>query len=67
MPKFHAEMIFNSKDILRNVFYLKWYSSLWCLNFQSLWNGLKYVTLCAIFYHSYNLKYVKNTHGGVYF
>ena len=24
-----------------------------------------YVVLCAIWYHSYNLKYVKNTHGGL--
>ena len=28
-------------------------------------NYFKYVMLCAIWYHLYNLKNVKNTHGGV--
>ena len=28
-------------------------------------SGIVYVMYCAIWYHLYNLKYVKNTHGGV--
>ena len=27
----------------------------------------KYETLCEIWYHSYNLKNLKNTHGGIFF
>ena len=31
------------------------------------WEKISYVMLCVIWYHLYNLKNVKNTHGGVLF
>ena len=65
MPMFHEQMIYDSKNILRNLFYRKCYSSLWRHNFQSWWNCSKYVKLCAICCHLYNLKIRENTHGGV--
>ena len=62
---FHEQMIYDSKNILRNLFYRKCYSSLWRHNFQSWWNCSKYVILCAICCYLYNLKIRENTHGGV--
>ena len=44
--------------LMRNVDNIKCFS---CLNVEHQ----KYMILYGIWYHLYNLKYVKNTHGGV--
>ena len=38
---------------------------LWIENRKLLFGGHTYVMLCAIWYHLYNVKNVKNTYGGV--
>ena len=44
-------------------FYMKCYAGLKWVNIQNF--NMKIVMLCAIWHHLYNLKNVKNTHGGV--